>query len=115
MRRCGPSAGASVKREYWLNSYCIAVGLLGWVWLAAVIPSDLSWSAILFLVALAVLVESTGFQVRSTDPHSLVGVVLITAALALGAPAGALVAAIAASTCWSRVRCCAAVRARSLS
>ena len=96
MRRCGPSAGASVKREYWLNSYCIAVGLLGWVWLAAVIPSDLSWSAILFLVALAVLVESTGFQVRSTDPHSLVGVVLITAALALGAPAGALVAAIAA-------------------
>jgi serine phosphatase RsbU (regulator of sigma subunit)/putative methionine-R-sulfoxide reductase with GAF domain len=95
MRRGGPSAGASVKREYWLNSYCIAVGLLGWIWLAALIPSDLSWLVILFLVVLAVLVESVGFRVPPSDPHSLVGVVLITAALALGAPAGALVAAIA--------------------
>ena len=95
MRRGGPSAGASVKREYWLNTYCIAVGLLGWMWLAAVIPSDLSWLVILFSVALAVLVESVGFRVPPSDPHSLVGVVLITAALALGAPAGALVAAIA--------------------
>jgi serine phosphatase RsbU (regulator of sigma subunit)/putative methionine-R-sulfoxide reductase with GAF domain len=50
---------------------------------------------VLFLSALAVLVESAGFRVPPADPHSLVGVVLITAALALGAPAGALVAAIA--------------------
>jgi serine phosphatase RsbU (regulator of sigma subunit)/putative methionine-R-sulfoxide reductase with GAF domain len=71
------------------------VGLLGWIWLATVIPSDLSWSVILFLVVLAVLVESVGFRVPPSDPHSLVGVVLITAALALGAPAGALVAALA--------------------
>jgi serine phosphatase RsbU (regulator of sigma subunit)/putative methionine-R-sulfoxide reductase with GAF domain len=84
-----------VKRAHWLNAYCIGVGLLGWAWLALVLPPALAWSVILFLVGLAVLVESAGFRVPPADPHSLVGVVLVTAALALGAPAGALVAAIA--------------------
>src|SRR5262249_20580545 len=40
------------------------------------------------------LIESAGFRVPPSDPHSLVGIVLLTAALALGANNGALVAAL---------------------
>jgi serine phosphatase RsbU (regulator of sigma subunit)/putative methionine-R-sulfoxide reductase with GAF domain len=43
---------------------------------------------------LALLVESVGFRVPPADPHSLVGVVLLSAALGLGPENGAFIAAL---------------------
>src|SRR5262245_57730446 len=40
------------------------------------------------------MVESAGFRVPPSDPHSLVGIVVLTAALALGVPTGGLIAAL---------------------
>jgi serine phosphatase RsbU (regulator of sigma subunit)/putative methionine-R-sulfoxide reductase with GAF domain len=82
-----------MSRERWLILYCLAVGALGWIWLlfepiAAPLP------LLLLFLALALMVESAGFRVPPSDPHSLVGIVLLTAALTMGPGAGALVAAI---------------------
>lgn len=83
-----------MTRERWLYIYCMGVGLLGWAWLAASLPPGTPWPAITLFSVLALLVETAGFRVPPSDPHSLVGIVLLTAGLALGPPAGALVAAI---------------------
>ncbi|MBK9712014.1 MAG: SpoIIE family protein phosphatase [Kouleothrix sp.] len=77
-----------------LSAYCLIVGALGWVWLAVSGPIVAPWGLLLLFVALALLVESAGFRIPPSDPHSLVGIVLVTAALALGAPFGALAAAL---------------------
>ena len=83
-----------MKRAHWLNIYCIAVGLIGWAVLGLALPAGLPSALLLLFVALALLVESVGFRIPPSDPHSLVGIVLVSAALALGAPLGALVAAV---------------------
>ena len=85
---------------------------------------------LLLFLFLALLVESAGFRVPPSDPHSLVGIVLLTGALALGATNGALVAALSGLIfgvllpliygrprsfypAWSPARSCAAACARS--
>jgi len=83
-----------VKRAHWLNIYCLVVGLLGWAMLGLALPAGIPSALLLLFVALALLVESVGFRIPPSDPHSLVGIVLLSAALALGAPLGALVAAV---------------------
>ena len=83
-----------VNRERWLIVYCLIVGALGWSWLALSGPGGVSPATLLLFVVLALLVESAGFRIPPSDPHSLVGIVVLTAALALGPPNGALVGAI---------------------
>jgi serine phosphatase RsbU (regulator of sigma subunit)/putative methionine-R-sulfoxide reductase with GAF domain len=85
-----------VKRTSWLNLYCVGLGLLGWAWLLASRPFAAPPAIVLFFTMLALLVESAGLRLTVSDAHSLVGVVVLSAALALGPPAGALVAATAA-------------------
>jgi serine phosphatase RsbU (regulator of sigma subunit)/putative methionine-R-sulfoxide reductase with GAF domain len=83
-----------VSRERWLTLYCLAIGAIGWIWLSLAGPITISTPLLLLFLILALLVESAGFRVPPSDPHSLVGIVLLTAALALGPPSGALVAAL---------------------
>jgi hypothetical protein len=83
-----------LSRERWLILYCLSVGVLGWAWLLSSGLREPPWALVLLFLALALMVESAGFRVPPSDPHSLVGIVLLTAALSLGAPTGALIAAI---------------------
>ena len=83
-----------MSRERWLILYCLSVGVLGWAWLLLSGLSQPPWALVLLFLALALMVESAGFRVPPSDPHSLVGIVLLTAVLSLGAPTGALIAAI---------------------
>ena len=83
-----------MNRERWLILYCIAVGTLGWIWLLLSGSISAPWAVLLLFLFVALLVESAGFRVPPSDPHSLVGIVLLTGALALGTTNGALVAAL---------------------
>ncbi len=83
-----------MNRERWLILYCIAVGTLGWIWLLLSGPISAPWPMLLLFLFLALLIEGAGFRIPPSDPHSLVGIVLLTGALALGAVNGALVAAL---------------------
>jgi serine phosphatase RsbU (regulator of sigma subunit)/putative methionine-R-sulfoxide reductase with GAF domain len=83
-----------MSRERWLILYCLAIGAAGWLWLLLSGPIVASFALLLLFLALALMVESAGFRVPPSDPHSLVGIVLLTAALTLGPQAGALVAAL---------------------
>jgi serine phosphatase RsbU (regulator of sigma subunit)/putative methionine-R-sulfoxide reductase with GAF domain len=83
-----------LSRERWLILYCLSVGVLGWAWLLSSGLRQPPWALLLLFLALALMVESAGFRVPPSDPHSLVGIVLLTAALSLGVPTGALIAAI---------------------
>jgi serine phosphatase RsbU (regulator of sigma subunit)/putative methionine-R-sulfoxide reductase with GAF domain len=83
-----------LSRERWLILYCLSVGVLGWAWLLSSGLREPPWALLLLFLALALMVESAGFRVPPSDPHSLVGIVLLTAALSLGVPTGALIAAI---------------------
>lgn len=82
-----------MSRARWLYAYCIGIGAMGWLWLAASAPIGQPWPVLACFILFALLVEAAGFRVPPSDPHSLVGIVLLSATLALGAPAGALVAA----------------------
>src|SRR4051794_25045180 len=83
-----------MNRERWLILYCMAVGTLGWIWLLLSGPTSAPWPVLLLFLFLALLIEGAGFRVPPSDPHSLVGIVLLTGALALGMTNGALVAAL---------------------
>ena len=83
-----------MSRERWLILYCLIVGLLGWTWLLLSGPGAVSPTTLLLFLVLALLVEGAGFRVPPADSHSLVGIVLLTAALALGPANGALIAAL---------------------
>src|SRR5829696_1225365 len=72
----------------------MAVGTLGWIWLFLSGPISAPWPVLLLFLFLALLIEGAGFRVPPSDPHSLVGIVLLTGALALGPTSGALVAAL---------------------
>ena len=78
--------GTGVNRERWLILYCIAVGALGWIWLLLSGPISAPWPVLLLFLFLALLVESAGFRVPPSDPHSLVGIVLLTARWRLARP-----------------------------
>ena len=82
-----------MRREFWLILYCVCVGTLGWALLLGG-PISANPAQLLLFVILALMIESVGFRVPPADPHSLVGVVLLTAALALGPYNGAFVAAL---------------------
>ncbi len=84
-----------MTRQLRLMCYCLAVGAFGWALLLQQLPQDTGWQGILFAILLAVAIESVGFRVPPSDPHSLAGIVVVGAALALGYRAGALVAASA--------------------
>ncbi|HWQ12491.1 MAG TPA: SpoIIE family protein phosphatase [Roseiflexaceae bacterium] len=81
-----------MNRERWLICYALAVGALGWSALLLSPPDASRWPELLAFIALALLIEGVGFRVPPADPQSMVGVVLLTAALALGPANGALVA-----------------------
>lgn len=83
-----------MSRERWLILYCLIVGLLGWTWLLLSGPGAVSPTTLLLFLTLALLVEGAGFRVPPADSHSMVGIVLLTAALALGPANGALIAAL---------------------
>ena len=82
-----------MRREFWLILYCVCIGTLGWALLLSG-PISANPAQLLLFVILALMIESVGFRVPPADPHSLVGVVLLTAALALGPYNGAFVAAL---------------------
>lgn len=83
-----------MSRERWLIFYCAVVGTLGWVWLLLSGPAGVDWQTFGLFLIVALLIESAGFRVPPADPHSLVGITLVTAALTLGPANGALVAAV---------------------
>jgi len=72
----------------------LRLGRWGWIWLLLSGSISVPWAVLLLFLFLALLVESAGFRVPPSDPHSLVGIVLLTGALALGTTNGALVAAL---------------------
>lgn len=77
--------------------YCLGLGGSGWLWLLAApgaVAGLLSLPGVLILFGLlALIVDILGFRVAPNDAHSMVGLVLITAALALGPLPAALIAA----------------------
>lgn len=83
-----------MSRERWLILYCVVVGALGWLWLLNSAPGAAPTSILAFFLLMALLVESAGFRIPPSDPHSLVGIVLLSAAIALGPADGALIAAV---------------------
>ncbi len=84
-----------MSRERLVLAYALAIGVGGWaaVWLSG---PDAAWQVLALFILMAVLVESAGFRVPPSDPHSLVGVVVVTAAMALGPANGALIGAVSA-------------------
>lgn len=85
-----------MNRERTLNIYCLCIGVLGWLWLLTSGPHVETGTLLLFVI-LAVLIELAGFRFPSTDAHSLVGIVLLSAALALGPINAALIAALSSA------------------
>lgn len=82
-----------MSREQGLILYCALAGAPGWIWLLSSAPA-VPPAALVFFLALALLVEGTGFRVPPADPSSLVAVVLLMAGVALGPAGGALIAAL---------------------
>lgn len=83
-----------MNRERLLILYSLIVGGLGWAWLAFTPQPSAPLAALVLFGALALAVDTLSFRVPPTDAHSLGGVVLLTASLALGPPAAALIAVI---------------------
>lgn len=82
-----------MNRERLLLAYCLAAGGIGWLWLALTPQTSAPLSALLLFSALALAVDALSFRVPPTDAHSLGGLVLLMAALALGPAPAALIAA----------------------
>jgi serine phosphatase RsbU (regulator of sigma subunit)/putative methionine-R-sulfoxide reductase with GAF domain len=83
-----------VNRERRLIIYCLVVGVAGWAALVLSSPGAAPWGVVALFVVLALLVEAAAFRVPPADPHSLTGIVILSAALALGPADGALVAGV---------------------
>lgn len=82
-----------MSRERLLTLYALAVGAIGWVWLLFTPQPATSLAALVLFAALALAIDTLSFRVPPADAYSLSGIVLLTAALALGPAAGALLAA----------------------
>ncbi|MBX0328617.1 SpoIIE family protein phosphatase [Oscillochloris sp. ZM17-4] len=82
-----------MNRERLLIVYCLMVGGIGWLWLALTPPPPTPLFALLLFGAIALSVDTLSFRVPPTDAHSMGGLVLVMAALALGPAPAALLAA----------------------
>lgn len=83
-----------MSRNRALLLYCALVGGAGWLWLALSLPGLRAGAGpLIFLVLLALLIECFGFRTPPADPHSLAGIVIVTAAFAFGPVDSALVGA----------------------
>jgi serine phosphatase RsbU (regulator of sigma subunit)/putative methionine-R-sulfoxide reductase with GAF domain len=82
-----------VKRAQVVSLYCLLVGGSGWLLLLLTPQPAVPLPVLLLFGLVALLIDMLGFRWPPGDPHSLVGVILLAAALALGPPAGALIAA----------------------
>jgi serine phosphatase RsbU (regulator of sigma subunit)/putative methionine-R-sulfoxide reductase with GAF domain len=71
------------------------VGGFGWLWLLVSPPVTSSLWLILLFVGLALAIETSRLRLSTNDPHSMVGVVFLTALLTLGPSDAALIALIA--------------------
>lgn len=83
-----------MRREHWLILYCLVIGGCGWFWALIAPRAPVAPSTFILFALIALLVDCLGFRVPPGDPHSLVGAVLLTAALALDPATGALIAAV---------------------
>jgi serine phosphatase RsbU (regulator of sigma subunit)/putative methionine-R-sulfoxide reductase with GAF domain len=83
-----------VSRERLLIVYALVVGALGWAWLIATPQLPTHLAALILFAALALAVDTLSFRIPPADPYSLGGIVLLTASLALGPAAAAMVAAL---------------------
>lgn len=83
-----------MNRERLLTLYALAVGALGWAWLILTPQTATPLAALVLFGALALAIDALSFRVPPADVYSLSGIVLLTASLALGPAAAALVAAV---------------------
>lgn len=83
-----------MNRERRLILYSLVVGAVGWTALILSSPGAAPWGVLALFIVLALLVEAAAFRVPPADPHSLTGIVILAAALALGPADGALVAGV---------------------
>jgi GAF domain-containing protein len=97
----GPGQEPSTFRPLLSTLYSFLVGLVGLGVLgyrATTNPEGLDWLPILVFAALSLLVQRSSFRFGSPVVHSLAGVIDLAAVLALGATAGAVVAALSGFT-----------------
>ena len=88
-----------MSRNRALLLYCALVGGAGWLWLALSLPQQRADAGPLILfVLLALLIECFGFRTPPSDPHSLAGIVVVTAAFAFSPVDSALIGAVEALT-----------------
>ncbi|MBC8076020.1 MAG: hypothetical protein H7Y32_08100, partial [Chloroflexales bacterium] len=86
-----------MSRNRVLLLYCMLVGGAGWLWLLLSLPhlrSDVG--PLILFVLLALLIECFGFRTPPSDPHSLAGIVIVTAAFAFSPADSALIGAVEA-------------------
>ncbi|HMQ33062.1 MAG TPA: SpoIIE family protein phosphatase [Chloroflexaceae bacterium] len=83
-----------MSRERLLTVYALATGAVGWAWLLFTPQLATPAAALVLFAALALATDTLSFRVPPADAYSLSGIVLLTAALALGPAAAALVAAV---------------------
>jgi serine phosphatase RsbU (regulator of sigma subunit)/putative methionine-R-sulfoxide reductase with GAF domain len=83
-----------VSRERLLIVYSLILGGIGWTWLLLTPQPPLMWLSLLLFAVLALAVDTLSFRIPPADAHSMGGLVIITAALALGPAPAALIAAV---------------------
>lgn len=83
-----------MNRERFLILYCLVVGAAGWSALILSSPGAAPWGVLALFIILALLIEAAAFRVPPADPHSLTGIIILAAALALGPSDGALIAGL---------------------
>ncbi len=83
-----------MTRERLLIGYALAVGAVGWLWLIVTPQLPTPLAALLLFGALALAIDTLSFRNPPAEAYSLVGIVLLTAALAIGPAAAAMVAAL---------------------
>ncbi len=83
-----------MNRERLLTIYSLLVGGIGWIWLLLTPQPPLLPIALLIFGTLALAVDTLSFRIPPADAHSLGGLVIVTAVLALGPVPGALIGAV---------------------
>jgi serine phosphatase RsbU (regulator of sigma subunit)/putative methionine-R-sulfoxide reductase with GAF domain len=83
-----------VSRKLFLSIYAFVVGGIGWGWLLLSPTPTTPVILLLLFGAVALAVDLLSFRVPPADSHSLVGIVLLSAALSFGPVAAAMIAAI---------------------
>jgi serine phosphatase RsbU (regulator of sigma subunit)/putative methionine-R-sulfoxide reductase with GAF domain len=82
-----------LSRERLLTLYALLVGGAGWLWLARTPQPTTDLLLLLLFATFALTIDLLSFRVPPADSHSLVGIVLLSAALSLGPAPAALIAA----------------------